>query len=195
MRKDFILGLIIIFALILGLYFLVKLRSNRDNLTYDDLQINENLIEGGENMKLVSEAFNQNQKIPSKYTCDGENINPPLSILGIPPETKSLSLVVNDPDAPGGDWVHWVVWNIDPSTTQIKEKEIPEGIIQGTNDFGKKNYGGPCPPMGTHKYQFSLYALDTTLDLPSSTSKSDFLKNIEGHVLDQTMLVGLYSKE
>jgi len=145
-------------------------------------------------MKITSPAFENNQMIPQKYTCDGENINPPLQINDIPAGTQSLVLIVDDPDAPSGDWVHWLVWNINPATKLIAENESPQGAIQGTNDFNKQNYGGPCPPSGIHHYQFKIYALDTVLNLPSSSRKKDLEKAMENHILDKEILIGLYQR-
>ena len=145
-------------------------------------------------MKIASSAFENKQMIPQKYTCDGENINPPLQITEVPSNTQSLVLIVDDPDAPSGDWVHWLVWNINPETKLITENESPQGAIQGTNDFGKQNYGGPCPPSGIHHYQFKIYALDTTLNLPSSSRKKGLEKAMANHILDKDMLIGLYQR-
>jgi len=145
-------------------------------------------------MKIISSAFEDKQMIPPKYTCDGENINPPLQISNIPTETQSLALIVDDPDAPSGDWIHWLVWNINPAIKLITENELPQGAIQGTNDFNKQNYGGPCPPSGIHHYQFKIYALDTLLNLPSSSRKKDLEKAMENHILDKALIVGLYQR-
>jgi len=145
-------------------------------------------------MKITSPAFENNQMIPQKYTCDGEDINPPLQINDIPAGTQSLVLIVDDPDAPSGDWVHWLVWNINPATKLISENESPQGAIQGINDFGKQNYGGPCPPSGIHHYQFKIYALNTTLNLTSSSRKKDLETAIENHILDKALLIGLYQR-
>ena len=145
-------------------------------------------------MKITSSAFKHNSKIPSKYTCDGENINPPLEFSDIPKETKSLVLIMDDPDAPSKTWVHWVVYNIDPSTTRIKEDSTPEGI-QGMTDFGEPGYGGPCPPSGPHRYFFKLYALDTILDAPSSLTKQQVLEKARDHVIEEAELVGLYNRQ
>src|SRR3989344_1940186 len=141
-------------------------------------------------MKIQSSAFNNNETIPVKYTCDGENINPPLSFSDIPSDAKSLALVMDDPDAPSGTWVHWTVWNIDPKTIEI----VPQNAIEGTTSFGKPGYGGPCPPSGTHRYFFKLYALDNTLQLSASSTKEDLEKAMEGHIIGQTDLVGLYKR-
>jgi Raf kinase inhibitor-like YbhB/YbcL family protein len=145
-------------------------------------------------MKITSSAFENKQMMPQKYTCDGENTNPPLQINDIPKEAQSLVLIVDDPDAPSGDWVHWLVWNINPETKFIAENELPHGAIQGINDFGKQNYGGPCPPSGTHRYQFKIYALDISLNLPPGSRKKDLEKAIEDHILDKDILIGLYKR-
>ena len=143
-------------------------------------------------MKLTSPAFEHNQMIPKKFTCQGNDVNPELNIAGIPAEAKSLVLIVDDPDAPIGTWVHWVVFNIPSATTKIKENSIPG--MQGYNDFGRNNYGGPCPPSGTHRYFFKLYALDTELDLKEGIKKQELEKAMEGHILVKTELIGLYKK-
>lgn len=144
-------------------------------------------------MQLTS-VFSDNQAIPSQFTCDGGNINPELNITGIPTETKSLSIIVDDPDAPGGDFVHWVLWNLGPETVQIKENTAPAGATVGKNDFGNNNYGGPCPPSDIHRYQFKVYALDAKLDLPASAGKKELLAAMNGHILNQAMLVGNYGR-
>lgn len=145
-------------------------------------------------MKLSSPAFEHNQNIPPKYTCDGENISPPLHISQVPAEAKSLVLIVDDPDAPAKTWVHWVVFNIDPGATEVTEGAAPAGI-EGTTDFGKPGYGGPCPPSGTHRYFHKIYALDTQLDLTASATKTDVEAAMEGHILDKAELVGLYERQ
>jgi len=154
-------------------------------------------IIGGESMgtlKLTSSAFQNNGMIPSKYTCDGEDVNPPLEISGVPSNAKSLLLIVDDPDAPMGTWDHWVMWNI-PIVTKIDEDNVPAGAVQGNNSGGANSYQGPCPPSGTHRYMFKLYALDTSLNLSSNSKKADVENAMKGHVLDQTVLVGLYKKK
>ncbi len=119
----------------------------------------------------------------------------PLGDSPIPAEAKSLVLIVDDPDAPAGDWVHWTVWNISAKTKTIAENSLPENAAEGFTDFGKPGYGGPCPPTGTHRYFFKLYALDTTLALNSSAKKTDIEKAMEGHILEQAELVGLYQRK
>ncbi len=146
-------------------------------------------------LKLTSPAFKHNGLIPSKYTCDGSDVSPSLTIAGAPLEAKSLALIVDDPDAPAGTWVHWVVWNISPKTTEIGEDAFPSGAMQGMNDFRKRSYGGPCPPSGTHRYVFKLYALDTVLDLGSNTTKAMLERAMKGHIIEQTEMVGLYKRK
>lgn len=146
-------------------------------------------------MKIESAAFGHNQAIPSKYTCDGQNVNPPLTFSDVPSDAKSLVLINDDPDAPAGTWVHWTVWNISSQTTEIAEDSVPQGSVEGVTSFGKPGYGGPCPPSGTHRYFFKLYALDTTLDLDQSATKQDLEKAMEGHILAEASLIGLYSRD
>ncbi len=150
-------------------------------------------------MELISPAFEDGQMIPSKYTCDGADVSPPLEWSDVPANAKSLALVADDPDAPMGTWVHWVMYNIPPDTTSIKEhvpaeNALSDGTKQGINDFGKIGYGGPCPPSGTHRYFFKLYALDTDLDLPYGTHKSDLLQAMTGHILAEGRLMGTYQR-
>ncbi|MAE42683.1 YbhB/YbcL family Raf kinase inhibitor-like protein [Candidatus Woesearchaeota archaeon] len=145
-------------------------------------------------MKLTRPVFEHNKEMPSEYTCDGSNINPELNIEDVPENAKSLALIMDDPDAPMGTWIHWVVWNIPTETKTIAKGNEPEGV-QGTTSFGDKGYGGPCPPSGTHRYFFKLYALDTTLDLPEGSKKEDLLKAMEGYIIEKTELVGLYKRQ
>ena len=142
-------------------------------------------------LTVKSPAFENNKLIPSKYTCDGEDVNPPLIIEGIPEETRSLVLIIDDPDAPMGTWDHWIVWNISP-TNKIEENSVPG--VQGLNDFRKHSYGGPCPPSGTHRYFFKVYALDTKLDLNQNSRKKEVEKAMKDHILAKGELIGLYSR-
>jgi Raf kinase inhibitor-like YbhB/YbcL family protein len=144
--------------------------------------------------KLSSAAFENNAYIPAKYTCDGADINPPLRIESVPHAARSLVLIVDDPDAPGGVWVHWVMWNMAPSLTEIPENTVPHGAVQGANDFRRQGYGGPCPPA-IHRYFFRLYALDTVLSLGSTASKASVEKAIQGHIISQTVLIGIYGRK
>ncbi len=144
---------------------------------------------------ITSTAFENNGNIPVKYTCDGDDVNPPLIIKDIPPGTESIALIADDPDAPMGTWVHWVVWNIPPDTREIGEDSVPSGAQQGINDFRKHDYGGPCPPSGTHRYFFKAYALDRALDLSENSRKEDLEKAMKGHVLAEALIIGLYKRK
>ncbi len=153
-----------------------------------------------EKLTVTSGAFRQEGMIPSKYTCDGADVSPPLSWSKPPAGTRSLALISDDPDAPGRTWVHWVVYNIPPGTTSLPEgvprnEKILGDALQGKNDFGRVGYGGPCPPGGTHRYFFKLYALDAVLDLRSGATKNDVLSAMEGHVLAQGELMGKYKRK
>ncbi len=151
-------------------------------------------------MILFSTAFENGGFIPERYTCKGENISPPLSWTGIPPEAKSLVLICDDPDAPGGVFNHWLLYNIPPTTTSLPEGippllTLPDGSLQGFNSFGRIGYGGPCPPPGpAHRYFFRLYALDKTLELPPKARKPEVLKAMEGHILAVAELMGRFSR-
>ena len=156
---------------------------------------------GAEKMSisLTSSAFKEGELIPPRFTCSGENVSPPLAWGPVPAEAKSLALVVDDPDAPRGTWVHWVVYNLPAAA-----RELPEGVPaqdaitgggrQGKNDFGQTGYGGPCPPGGTHRYYFKLYALNAALDLPAGATKQDLLKAMYGHILDEGQLMGRFRR-
>ena len=147
-------------------------------------------------MILTSPAFDSGESIPKKYTCDGGEFNPELQIQNVPSGTKSLALVMRDPDAPmPGGFTHWVVWNIDPKTSVIKEESVPPGATEGQNSSGNVGYAGPCPPSGTHHYHFQLYALSDMLDLSTAASVSDAQAQIDQHLVEQTELIGLYSRE
>ena len=143
-------------------------------------------------MKITSSAFGHNASIPTRFTCQGEDINPPLTISGIPEGTKTMALIVDDPDAPAKTWIHWVVFNI-PPMAEIAQDNIPG--TQGYNDFGRNDYGGPCPPSGTHRYFFKIYALDTELSLKEGSTKQQLLMAMDGHLLGQAELIGLYKKK
>lgn len=145
-------------------------------------------------MKITSAAFDNNRFIPSKYTCDGKNINPPLAFSEIPEGTRSFVLIVDDPDAPAGTWVHWVLYNIPPDVSTIKEDNVSDGL-QGKNSFGKSSYGGPCPPSGTHRYYFKLYALNTILPVFDHPDKKAIETAMKNHILAQAELIGLYKRE
>lgn len=147
-----------------------------------------------EKLTVTSTAFAEGGAIAAKYTCDGVNVNPPLAIGATPAGTRSLALIMDDPDAPVGIWVHWVAWNIPAPVREIPENGIPAGAQQGLNDWQRNDYGGPCPPSGTHRYYFKIYALDTTLALAPSTTKVDLERAMQGHVLAVGQLMGTYKR-
>jgi hypothetical protein len=144
-------------------------------------------------MQLTSHLFTHQSAIPDDYTCKGRNTSPQLHIKDIPSEIKSLALVMHDPDAPNGDFTHWVVWNILPEDTTIQEGSVPDTALQGLSDFGTIGYGGPCPPSGTHHYVFELYALDRILDVPQGATRQAVETALRGHVIEHTQLIGLVS--
>jgi Raf kinase inhibitor-like YbhB/YbcL family protein len=160
------------------------------------------ILEGGTAMaiKLTSTAFKEGTMIPQKYTCDGPDISPQLELEGIPPKAQSIALVCDDPDAPAGTWVHWVLYD-----WPVREKTIPEGISaerelasgarQGTNDFRRIGYGGPCPPGGTHRYFFKAYALDIKLNLSPGLTKANLVEAMKGHILAEAQLMGKYKRQ
>lgn len=136
-------------------------------------------------------AFSHNGHIPLKYTCEGENINPPLEIEDIPKGTKTLALILEDPDAPSGTFTHWLLWNVLPAEEITEKTNVG---VSGINDFGKTGYGGPCPPSGTHRYYFKVYALDRSLSITAGENKSALLEMMQGHVLAEGELMGRYRK-
>lgn len=142
-------------------------------------------------MELSSPAFANNTEMPATYTCKGVGASPPLTISGIPTGTQSLVLIVNDPDAPSGNFTHWAVWNISSTTTVIKENSLPAGALQGQNDAKSVGYTPPCPPSGTHRYFFKLYALNRQLTLDAGAHAYALTANLEGHVLAKAQLIGL----
>jgi len=181
--KIIILAVFVLFGLLITFIYFKKPNSN----SALPVQI-KNM------MTVTSLVFKQNEMIPKQYSCDGENINPPLTIVNVPDNVKSLVLIVDDPDAPSGVWTHWLVWNIDPKTTDIKENSAPANAEVGKNDFGKLEYGGPCPPAGTHRYFFKVYALDTVLNLSQGANRSQLDQIMKGHIIDKGELMGKYSK-
>jgi len=155
---------------------------------------------GGVSMELSSQAFAPGAMVPAKYTCDGRNVSPPLMWKGLPEGTMSIALICDDPDAPAGTWVHWVYYDLALEIQELPEDIEPMGKpaaggTQGKNDFGNLGYGGPCPPSGTHRYFFKLYALDTELNLPQGSSKKELLDAMKGHILGQAEMIGRYKRK
>ncbi len=178
--KKYLLGVAI---LILGLVYIAR-----------PLFLQKKPATVKQSMKLTSSAFEHNQNIPVLYTCDGKGMHPPLSIAAVPEGTKSLAIIVDDPDAPGGTFTHWVIWNINPGTTAIPESIVPQKSQEGTNSAGGTGFVSPCPPRGQHRYFFTLFALDSTLGLDGKATKRDVEKAMAGHVMAQSLLVGVYSR-
>lgn len=143
-------------------------------------------------LTIESPAFEHGKLIPRKYSCDGQDINPPLTIEGIPKEAKTLVLAVDDPDASSGTFDHWIVWNIPASTSMVGENTVPG--IEGMNSAMQRGYMGPCPPSGTHRYFFKVYALETELNLGVSSKKKDLEKAMQGHILAKGKLLGLFRR-
>jgi Raf kinase inhibitor-like YbhB/YbcL family protein len=148
-------------------------------------------------LKLTSTAFKEGEAIPRGYTCDGANVSPPLEWTGVPKSAKTIAIIADDPDAPTGTWVHWVLYNLPAAGLGMIEntpltETLNGGGAQGKNDFGKIGYGGPCPPSGTHRYFFKFYALDSELPLKPGATKNDVEKAMEGHTVGQAQLIGTY---
>ena len=151
-------------------------------------------------IEITSSAFEDGGMIGAKYTCDGEDVSPPLKWGAVPEGTKSVALICDDPDAPMGTFVHWVIFGLPADTKELAEnippdKTLPNGAKQGTTDFGRIGYGGPCPPSGTHRYFFKIYALDSQVDLPAGATKRELLEAMEGHILGQGQLIGKYKRQ
>ena len=151
-------------------------------------------------IKITSPAFGDGGMIPAKYTCDGANISPLLQWEAVPEGTVSVALICDDPDAPMGTWVHWVLFNLPADTKELPEKfpddeTLPDGTRQGLTDFGNTGYGGPCPPSGTHRYFFKIYALDSKIDIVSIVDKPELLKAMEEHIIGQGQLMGTYKRQ
>ena len=153
------------------------------------------------NLQITSTAFAEGQPIPDQFTCAGQDVSPPLQWTGAPAGTKSFAFIADDPDAPMGTWVHWVIYNLPPTMTSLAENtppspELPDGSKQGVNDFGNIGYGGPCPPPGKpHRYFHKIYALDTALNLRSGATKKELLRAMSGHVLGEGQLMGTYQRK
>lgn len=153
-------------------------------------------MNGEKNMKITSSAFQTNAFIPKQYTCDANDISPPLQWCDAPRNTKSFVLIVDDPDAPGGNWDHWILFNIPADATELKENMsvLPVGTKVGKNGWGRTDYGGPCPPSNVHRYIFTLYALDSILSLEAGAAKNQITQAMNGHVIAQAELIGKYQR-
>ncbi|MFA5945347.1 MAG: YbhB/YbcL family Raf kinase inhibitor-like protein [Patescibacteria group bacterium] len=145
-------------------------------------------------MRISSPAFKNGDRIPSQYTCDGDDVNPELRIDAVPAVAKSLVLMVDDPDSPAGNWLHWSVWNMSPDTRVMKEDSLPAGAREGETDFSEVGYGGPCPGYGEHEYRFAVYALDTILDVANGAPRPIVEKAFEGHIISSAFLTGRYQR-
>ena len=150
-------------------------------------------MEATSTLTLSSPAFSQGEMIPSEFTCNGTDMSPPLSINGVPASAVSLTLIVHDPDAPSGDYLHWIAWNIDPNVRTLSEDTMAPEAVEGMNDGGRLGYMGPCPPSGTHRYLFELYALDSQLHVPPTASRAAVLQAMNGHIIARGTLMGTCS--
>jgi Raf kinase inhibitor-like YbhB/YbcL family protein len=197
------LSLLIVLLIVLIVFVLLKYRNKISSVATNNLQ-SQKITTTAAPMKITSPAFLDNQNIPVKYSCDGDGVNPPLVFSDVPKQAQSLALVVSDPDAPNGTWIHWLFWNLSPSINQVAENSVPAGATQGQASSGQNIYSGPCPPAssdatrggssGIHHYIFTLYALDTQLAIPSYSTSADLDKAMQGHIVSQAQLVGLYSR-
>ena len=145
-------------------------------------------------MRVISPDFSEGGNIPERFTCDGQDVSPTLRIEGVPRAAKSLVLIADDPDARSGMFTHWLMWNLAPDLTEILATTPPAGAVQGVNDFGRNDYGGPCPPSGVHRYHFRLFALDTTLELPAKSKRKVLDAAIQGHTIAEATLMGRYAR-
>jgi hypothetical protein len=190
MKKYVSVGVILCIVIGLGVYYVVQ-----PFIPKHSTGVSPSPTVTQVSMKLTSPAFDNYQKIPSLYTCDGNKMHPPLTIAGVPSGVKSLVLIVDDPDAPTGIFTHWVIWNIRPDTTGIEEGKVPTESQEGTNSAGSIGYTPPCPPSGQHRYFFTLYALDAKLGLDGKATKTDVERDMSGHVMAQSLFVGVYSRK
>ncbi len=171
-------------------------QSRMDGTLAQTIESEEGVVQS---FQLFSPAFEDKTKIPARYTCSAEDISPELQWRDVPDRVQSFALIMDDPDAPAGTWVHWIVYNISGESTGLpegfgKDGELADGAIHGKNSGGKTYYNGPCPPSGTHRYFFKLYALDDTLSLPAGVTKPEILKAIQGHMVGMAELMGTYSR-
>jgi Raf kinase inhibitor-like YbhB/YbcL family protein len=190
MNKIWVLAaIILLFVLAVGVWFYIGKVGNWANTLGDTSKDIANAKFG--NMKITSPIFENEEAIPAEFTCEGADVSPPLKFTYLPSSAESLVLIVDDPDA--NMWVHWLVWNILPNTTGFSKGENI-AFYQGKNSFGNQRYNGPCPPSETHRYFFSLYALDTMLDLNAGSTKAQLEAAMSGHIIEKAQLIGTYSK-
>jgi len=200
MKPTKIVLIIAIMALAAGaiIFFFYKTPEKYAPSPPTDAAPDQGQDQTNKNMEIQSPVFQNNQTIPVKFTCDGNpptgGISPALSFSDVPKNAKSLALIMDDPDAPGGNFNHWLVWNINPSLSGFEENSVPEGTMQGQNSAGRHSYFGPCPPSGTHHYHFKLYALDTLLEIAPTTSKLELENAMQGHIIENTEIIGLYGR-
>ena len=191
MKKLAIFSVIIFVAIVLSVIFGSK---KVNNLSQSLAEVVSGLTGVEITMKIESPAFGNAAKIPSKYTCDGADIIPPLQFSNVPAGAKSLAIIMDDTDSPSGDWLHWSAWNIAPETREIRAGEVPAGAVEGKTSFDDVGYGGPCPGRGEHRYFFHLYALDSMLDLPRGADRSQLEAALAGHILGRAEFYGLYKR-
>ena len=180
---------------LVGVFILIGWSRSRRTGVQTILPIPTSVVTENESFALQSSAFAAGRAIPVVYTCDGSNTRPPLTISGVPQDTKSLAIVMYDPDAPGGTFVHWVAWNIPPETQELPHGSLLPTIMEGTTSYQSVGYQGPCPPSGTHRYVWRLYALRSVLSLDSKATREDLETAINTYVITQTELLGMYTKQ
>src|SRR3990167_5429426 len=192
MRKGLGWLVLLLLAVVVGIIIVIATKQDQQGGKMDN-QSKPTIS----TLALSSTAFNDNQPIPTQFSCKGENVNPPLAVTGAPTEAKALALIVHDPDAVSGDFTHWLIWDLPTSTTAINANSVPVGAVKGQNDGGQNKYMGPCPPTGTgtHRYMFELYALDSVLNLPAGSDRSTLEKAMESHTLAKTTLTGFFNAD
>jgi Raf kinase inhibitor-like YbhB/YbcL family protein len=187
-KQGYSIVLIIILLIVLFFVYQKSFIVQEHLLNKEQIIVSESLME-------VKSAFNNSERIPVEFTCEGDNVSPPLFISGIPNSAKSLAIIADDPDSPSGTWVHWVIFNIIPrgDSMQIKEDESPG--TEGVTSFKKIGYGGPCPPSGSHRYFFKVYALNEILNRKEGATKQQLEEAMQGHIIEKAELIGLYSRQ
>lgn len=181
--------------IVAGILFLVMVRTWTSKQSVVPSAVPAREAISASEFSIASPAFAHEAAIPAFFTCDGENVSPPLSISGVPEGARSLVLIVDDSDAPDGTFTHWIVMDIPPDTREIAQETVPEGAVEGTTSFGRPGYSGPCPPSGLHRYFFTLYAMDQKLSLNNQTTRAALEQAMQGHVLGQTYFYGRYNRK